>query len=86
MDVPTGTVVALLVLGLVAMAVATSVSLREPPARRGERARGLAPLVPWIGSVLVVVLLVRGALAGAAVVGLATLVHAGVTRFRVSRG
>jgi hypothetical protein len=84
-DVPTGTVVALLLLGLLAMGVATSVSLREAPAPRGRRARGLAPLVPWIGSVLVVVLLVRGALAGAAVVGVATLVHAGLARMRVSR-
>jgi hypothetical protein len=85
-EVPTGTVVALLLVGLIAMTAATSVSLREAPAPRGRRARGLAPLVPWLGSVLVVVLLVRGAIAGAVVVGVATLLHAGVTRFRMSRG
>jgi hypothetical protein len=84
-EVPTGTVVALLLLGLLAMGLATSVSLREAPAARGLRGRGLAPLVPWIGSVLVVVLLVRGAFAGAAVVGVATLLHAGLARMRVSR-
>jgi hypothetical protein len=86
MEVPTGTVVALLLVGLIAMTLATTVSLREAPAPRGHRARGLAPLVPWIGSVLVVVLLVRGAVAGAVVVGVATLLHAGIARLRVFRG
>jgi hypothetical protein len=85
MEVPTGTVVALLLVGLIAMTLATSVSLREAPAARGRRARGLAPLVPWIGSVLVVVLLVRGAVAGAVVVGVATLLHAGIARLRAFR-
>ena len=85
MEVPTGTVVVLLLIGLIAMTMATSVSLREAPAARGRRARGLAPLVPWLGSVVVVVLLVRGAIAGAVVVGLATLIHAAVARFRAAR-
>lgn len=76
--------VALTVVGLAAMLAATAVARREPlPARTGGRSR-LSPLVPWIGSLVVVILLVRGAYAGAAFVALATLAHAGVQRWRAT--
>jgi hypothetical protein len=69
-----------LFLGIGAIAIATAIAARhEPDVRRG-RVRSLGPLVPWLGSLLVVVLLVRGSSAGAVVVGAATLVHAVVTR------
>lgn len=78
--------VVLVVVGTAALLGATVVARREPlPPRRGTPGR-FSLLVPWIGSVLVVVLLVRGALAGAAVVAVATLVHAGVQRARGARG
>jgi hypothetical protein len=79
------TMLALVVLGAAALGVATWLALREPAAAVGGRARATSPLVPWIGSALTVLLAVRGALAGAAVVGLATLVHAGLARWRASR-
>ncbi len=68
--------------GIAALALATTVATRHEPAVRGGRVRGLAPLVPWLGTLLVVLLLVRGATAGAVVVGVATVIHAGVTRWR----
>lgn len=71
-----------LVVGALVIGVATTVAMRHEPAVGGRRLRGLAPLVPWIGGLLVLILLVRGATAGAVVVGLATVVHAVVTRFR----
>ncbi|WP_052667307.1 hypothetical protein [Nitriliruptor alkaliphilus] len=74
-----------LVAGAVVLAVATNVAMRHEPAVAGRRVGGLAPLVPWIGGLLVLVLLVRGSTAGAVVVGLATVVHAVVTRFRTVR-
>jgi xanthine/uracil/vitamin C permease (AzgA family) len=67
-------------IGIGALAIATSIASRhEPDVRRG-RVRSLGPLVPWLGSLLVVVLLVRGSPAAAVVVGAATLLHAVVTR------
>jgi hypothetical protein len=80
---PDLTVVALLVgAGAVALGVATWLAVREAPATRGGRARATSPVVPWLGSALAVLLAVRGALAGAGVVLLATLVHATVARWR----
>lgn len=77
--------VVLMVVGTAALLGAAVVARREPLPARGTPGR-LSLLTPWIGSALVVVLLVRGALAGAAVVAAATLIHAGVQRGRASRG
>jgi hypothetical protein len=71
-----------LAVGVVALVIATSVATRHEPAVRGGRLRGLAPLVPWLGGVLTLVLLVRGSTAGAVLVLLATIVHAVLTRAR----
>ena len=77
--------VVLVVGGAAAMLAATVVARREPlPARRGGPGR-FSLLVPWVGSLLVVVLLVRGAWAGAAFVAVATLLHTGVQRMRATR-
>ncbi|MTV25487.1 hypothetical protein FTX61_08710 [Nitriliruptoraceae bacterium ZYF776] len=81
------TVVAVLVVtGVAALALATVVAAREDAPVAGRRASRLAPVVPWLGTLLVVLLLVRGALAGAVVVGLATLLHAVVSRARAVTG
>jgi hypothetical protein len=79
--------IALSILGALVLAAATVVALGErvEPRARGRRPGMLVGLVPWIGSLLVVVLLVRGAVAGAVVVGLATLLHAGVMRAMATR-
>jgi hypothetical protein len=76
--------VTLVVVGVLTLGAATYVGLREPLPGRGERPGRLSLLVPWIGSVLVVVLLVRGSFAGAVFVGVATLLHAVVSRARSS--
>ena len=76
--------IALVAVGAAAMAMATVVARREPLPKRTGRPGRLALLVPWAGSVLVVVLLVRGAVAGAVVVAVATLLHAAVMRARAS--
>jgi hypothetical protein len=78
-------VTVLVVLGAGALGVATWLAVREPGAATGGRARATSPLVPWVGSGLAVLLAVRGAIAGAGVVVLATLVHAGLARWRVAR-
>jgi hypothetical protein len=75
-------VVVLLVVGAGALSAATWLALREPPAAAGRRARALSPVVPWLGSALAVVLAVRGAWPAAGLVLLATLVHAGMARWR----
>ena len=74
--------VVLVVVGAAAMTAATVVARREPlPSRTGRPSR-LAPLVPWLGSLLIVVLLVRGSFAGAGFVALVALAHVGVQRYR----
>lgn len=75
-------VAAALVVGVLSLAVATTVAARHEPAGRGARLQGLAPLVPWIGGLLVVLLLVRGSVAGAVVVLFLTVLHAALTRLR----
>jgi hypothetical protein len=78
--------ITLAVVGALVLGAAALVAAREPLERRRAPGGGmLQGLVPWIGSLLVVVLLVRGSLAGAAFVGVATLLHAGVTRALASR-
>jgi hypothetical protein len=76
--------IVLVSVGTVALLAAALVARREPLPARAERAGRLSMLVPWLGSVLVVVLLVRGAIACAVFVGVVTLVHAGLTRARAS--
>ena len=86
MDLSTGALTALVIAGCLVIAAATVVAVRNPlpqPSGQGQR---WAPVVPWLGTGLAVVLAVRGALAGAGVVALATLAHAIVTRWRVVRG
>jgi hypothetical protein len=73
-----------LLVGTLAIAAATTLAARHEPAVRGRRVRGLAPLVPWLGGLLVLLLLVRGATAGAVVVGTVTVLHAAVTRLRAA--
>lgn len=73
-------------LGAAALAGATFVATRRgAPDERTPRGTALAPLVPWIGTVLAVVLLVRGSWPAAVVVAVATAIHAGVTRARAGR-
>lgn len=73
-------VVAAVLAAAVALGIATSLAARSQPVARGGRGRALAPLVPWLGGLLVVLLLVRGSTAAAVTVGLATVLHAVVTR------
>lgn len=82
-----GTVVLVAVgLGALALALATFVATRDgAPDGRTPRGTALAPLVPWIGTVLTLVLLVRGSPPAALIVAGATAVHAGVTRVRAAR-
>jgi hypothetical protein len=68
--------------GVLALLIATTVATHHEPAARGSRLHGLAPLVPWLGGLLTLVLLVRGATAGAVLVLVATVVHAVLTRAR----
>jgi hypothetical protein len=76
-------VVALLIaVGATALAVATWLALREAPTERGGRVRATSPLVPWLGSAIAVLLAIRGALPAAGIVLLATVVHAGLARWR----
>ncbi len=72
--------------GALALALATFVATRRgAPDRRTPRGTALAPLVPWIGTVLTLVLLVRGSWPVAVLVAGATAVHAGITRARAAR-
>jgi hypothetical protein len=76
--------VVLMVVGAAALLAATVVARREPlPSRTGRPSR-LAPLVPWLGSLLIVVLLVRGSVAGAGFVAVVTLAHVGWQRYRAT--
>jgi hypothetical protein len=82
----TATVATLVIAGGLVIAAATFVAVRGPAPPPSARSQRWAPLVPWLGSGLAVVLAVRGALAGAAFVALATLVHALVARWQAVRG
>lgn len=85
MPLSLGQLAGLVAVGVAVLALATVVALRsaEPPARHAQR---WSPLFPWLGTGLVVALLVRGATAGAAVVAVATLAHALGARWRHVRG
>lgn len=77
------TVLVAVTLGALCLATATFVATRRgAPDRRTPRSTALAPLVPWLGTFLTLVLLVRGSFPVAIVVAIATLAHAGVTRAR----
>jgi hypothetical protein len=78
--------VLLVAVGASALGLATWLAVREHPAGAGTRARATSPLVPWVGSALAVLLATRGALAGAGVVLVATLLHAGLARWRAVGG
>ena len=81
----TGVLIAVAV-GALALAVGTFVATRKgAPDARTPRGTALAPLVPWLGTVLTLVLLVRGATPAAVVVAIATAIHAGLTRLRAAR-
>ncbi len=85
--VRTELVAAALLVGIAALALATTIATRHDRAPdRRRRWSGLAPLVPWLGGLLVLLLLVRGATAAAVVVALATVVHAVVVRLRALFG
>ncbi len=77
--------IVLVVVGTLTLGAAAVVGMRDPLPQRQAPGRALGVLVPWIGSLLVVVLLVRGAFAGAAFVGVAMLVYVGVARSRARR-
>lgn len=68
------------VTAVVALGAATTLGLRTSAPARAARGRALAPLVPWLGGVLTLLLVVRGATAGAAVVGVLTVAYAVTTR------
>jgi hypothetical protein len=80
-----GPVAVVVGIGAAALAAATWLALREPAAATESRAHASSPLVPWLGSLAAVALAIRGALVAAGVVLLATLVHAGLARWRASR-
>ena len=81
----TGVLIAVAV-GALALAVGTFVATREGAPDAGTpRGTALAPLVPWLGTVLTLVLLVRGSTPAAVVVAVATATHAGLTRLRAVR-
>lgn len=84
--VSTPLAIVLIVGGTAALGTAAWIAVRDPLPGRGPGGGRLSLLVPWAASALVVVLLVRGAFAGAAFLGLATLLHAVVTRGLASRG
>jgi hypothetical protein len=77
--------VVLIVVGAVTLAAAALVGVRDPLPERGSPGRAVSVMVPWIGSLLIVVLLVRGSGAGAAFVGAALLVYVVVARSRSRR-
>lgn len=79
--------VLLLLVGVLSLAVATIVGRRTPAPAPGRRASVLTLLTPWLGVLLTVVLLGRGARSAALVVVLATAVGIGISRWRaVARG
>jgi hypothetical protein len=82
--VRTDLVAVALVAGVLSLAVAAALPTRREPAVGSRRVRGLARLVPRLGLLLTGLLLVRGATAGAAAVGLATATHVLLGRVRGS--
>jgi hypothetical protein len=79
----------LVAVGFLALGAAALLAVREVRSTRSAappRGPGpLAPLVPWLGSLLTVVLAVRGALLAAGLVLFGTVVLAVRTRWRVGR-
>ncbi|MFA9445694.1 hypothetical protein [Egicoccus sp. AB-alg6-2] len=80
-----GQAAVLVAVGLLALAAAVVAGLRTSRGASTVPFPNAAPLVPWLGSVLAVALAVRGSLAGAAFVLLATVAHALRVRWRVAR-
>jgi hypothetical protein len=75
---------AVLLTGVVCLAVATIVARRTPAPGPGQRGSVLSLLTPWLGVLLTVVLLGRGSRTAALVVLGATAVAVGVHRWRAS--
>ncbi|GGI07297.1 hypothetical protein [Egicoccus halophilus] len=76
----------LVAIGLGTLALAAALGLLRKPAATGSPAPpAAAPLVPWLGTVLAVVLAVRGSLLVAGIVLLATLVYTVRVRWRLQR-
>ncbi|MFA9429239.1 hypothetical protein [Egicoccus sp. AB-alg2] len=65
----------LVAIGLVTLGLATALAVREPTVGPGRQPPPAAPLVPWLGSALAVVLAVRGSFLAAGVLLLGTLVY-----------
>jgi len=78
-----GSAGALVAIGLATLGLATMLALREPVVGDGRRPPPAAPLVPWLGSALVVALAVRGSFAGAGILLLGTLVYTVRVRWRL---
>lgn len=72
-----------LLIGVLALAVATALPMRREPAGGGRRhGHGRVWLVSRLGGSLTLLLLVRGATAGAVAIGAATVAHAVFVRVR----
>lgn len=90
--VPGPELAALLVLAGLAIAVAVRLATRDEPRARTARADGQqrrrvsALLATWLGPILVLVLLLRGAWRFALVLALALAVHVAVLRWQAGRG
>ena len=78
-----GSAAVLVAIGLATLGLATLLVLREPLVGAGRRPPPAAPLVPWLGSALVVALAVRGSFAGAGILFLATLAYTVRVRWRL---
>lgn len=82
--VRTDLVAVALVVGVLALAVATALPSREPAGAGGRRGHGRVWLVSRLGGSLTLLLLVRGATAGAVAIGAATVAHAVFARVRAA--
>lgn len=92
--VPGSDLVSVLVLAMLAVAVAVRLATRDEPgsraggagrAGRRERRRVSALLAAWLGPILVLALLLRGAWRFALVLAVALSVYVGVLRWRAGR-
>ncbi len=89
--VPGSDLVSLLLLATLAIAIAVRLATRDDPggragrAGRRERRRVSALLATWLGPILVLALLLRGAWRFALVLVLALSVYVGVLRWRAAR-
>ena len=83
-----GNQLAVLVLAVAVIGAATALGMRQPPPKRTGAPRGVGPMaafVTWGGVLVAVALAARGKLVIAAIALVATMVHGGVVRARMSR-